>query len=1293
MSVAVSVQQFVVRFLGELNVERTDHAGSGQCVVASQLPALSRKGQALLAFLVAQPGVRWSRERLAEIFWPDLSSAAARNNLRQVLLHLQRTLGGKRPEKAGTSTSLFDAFPSALVADRQSIRFEPAAGLRVDLAEFLGLEVGCPARFDAVRATPDSRCCAACIDRMEGVAGLYRGEFLCGFSLDECPEFDDWLQRQREILAQRARALLERLAKCCENQGALARALVFVQRWLELDPWNEQAVRQAMTLSVLDGQRGCALSVYDALCRNLQAELGVLPEEATRQLAATIHSGNFAPPAVTPTESALLPNNLATERRQVTVLSCRFDLEGAAGRDQEETMERLRQPLDRASVLLQSQYGHVTRAHDGGLMAYFGYPQALEGAALHALRAALALHGENFVNVTLRIGIHTGLMLTGSDPRFPDLVGQTSNRTLRLSEIAGAGDVLLSSATHELVAEYINSERFGSDPGDDATSEVFRLLDAKVASHRLEGAGRLTPLCGRDSERSLLKDAWRRACGGERTALLLNGDPGIGKSRLVYELCRSTAGEARTLLHLRCSPELRQSPFHPVINLCARRFGFQPGDTPEIHFSRLARALEMRGAGAEAGISLLAALLGLPVAPPYKPPACTPQLRRERTINFLLDRCEYLAARQPLLLVVEDMHWIDPSTLELLTRLFQRRSVIPTLIVMTARPEFDVPWPAPTVTYHTLLPLAEKDVQAMIEVSGLRVPPDVLPDIVRRSDGIPLFAEELAKAAGGTMAGPVEGARGNAGSGGRDAAFIPAGLHDLLAARLDALGEAKAVAQLAATIGGVVSRAMFGAMCPAAPAAIDSALERLRNAGLMAGCRETGYEFRHALFKDAAYASQTLADRRAMHRRIAETLEADFPKVATTRPEIIAHNWAEGGEPAQAVRWWVRAARLAHLNDAHKESLSHACAGLEQLLSLDHGRPMAECELSLQVSRGMASYAIEGYASSQALAAYARAVELSESVGATPEAFAALWGLWASTSSHSDWTQALELARRLLRMAQRARDPIQKQQAHFAVGNIQFWRGEFAEARKHLCRAMALYRPEHNEALIAGYGESAYVTSGAYLSWTLCALGLSEQALEVGRQAVATAREVDHPFSLGYALTFHTVLHRMLRRPEATRVLAEETIELADLHGFPLWRTGAAINRGWARIVLGDAAGLDELRACTDSIRSLMNGIVVIALEILADGLRLTRRIDEALVVIEEAQYAAAGLDDHHVEAELLRLKGDCLLARSRKDTVAAARCFQQALSIAQGQGARLYEERAATALASLLATAAVNGE
>ena len=1232
----------VIKLLGEIEVER-----GNEPITAS----IARKARAVLGYLAMEPGLSQPRQRLAEIFWPELPEHAGRNNLRQVLMQLQRVLGDKQ------------AMHPRLVADRHAIRYDPAGSDWIDVVAFSQPIPDCVAGTGASD-------CAACLDRLTAMARLYRGELMSGYYLADCPEFEDWLQIGRETLLRRALLLLERLSDCWERRGDLGKALTFALRFAELEPWSEEGQRRIMRLAAQSGQKAVALSQYDAFCQTLKTDLGVAPEEATRALAGSIRAdeipviGHQAPPvAATPPPSAV-------ERRQVTVVYCQ--LLPLDSEDPEEALDLLRGPQARSIEIVESFSGHVVRTNDGGYLAYFGFPRAHERAALLAVRAALAVVAESGPGLDLRAGVHTGLILTGTDPMLPDTIGRTSALAIGLRTLAKGGEVVLSETTQRLVAGYFDLEALDRPALDGSRPlAAVRVRGPSGARYRLEAAENLSPLAGRKEEVGRLTELWQEACRGGRRLALLQGDPGIGKSRLIHYLRQGLDGAACTVLEVRCFPELSQSPLQPVIDLLAARLGFTVGDSGEECFGRLARYMERHyPERASYAVPLLATLLSLPLARPYEVPAAPPHQQREQVLELLLEQLHAQTAAKPVLLVVEDLHWIDPTTLELLSRVLQTEEPASLLMLFTARPEFESPWPESRVPRLTLAPLSDSEVQTMVEGLNLNLPVVMLADIVRRADGVPLFVEELAK----TAAVAAEG----------EPMTVPSSLRDLLAARLDGMGDAKAIAQLAATVGSAAPPGLLEAVSQFDHGDVTAAFQRLQEAGIAHSSTDSGFRFRHALFRDAAYESQTRSDRRAVHRRIAKALEADFPDMAHHRPELLAHHLQNGGLPERATEYWMRAGRLAHRQCAHKEAQSHFAAGLELLASLPDGERRHQLELELQVGFGSATQAAEGYGSPKASAAFSRAVELGEWVGASAESFQALWGLWASTSSQSDLGRSLDLARRLLSMAQRTGDPVQSQQAHFAVGNIQFWRGGFEDARHHLEQAMALYEPQHHESLVAGYGENAFATSGAYLSWTLCLLGQPQQALDAGRRAVAEARRVDHPFTLGYALTFFTVLHRMLRQPAETLALAEETIELAAEHNFPLWDVGATLKRGWARVMQGDAAGLHEMRRSVEAVQGLMSGITLIFLETLADALHQAGQYEEALSVIHEAQAVVERLDDHHVEAELFRLKGHCLLALSPGNKDEAEGYFHRALALAREQQARLLEVRAAAGLARM---------
>lgn len=1223
-----------IRLFGGMAAETPD---------GSKAPALPRKGWALLAYLAAAPGAAHPRDRLAEILWPGLPLDAARNNLRQVLLTVQRALNDKG-----------NGVP-CLEADRQTLRFNAGTSHRFDLLAFSGDLPEC-------RSEAGAPFCAACIARMEETAGLYAGEFLAGLDLPDCPEFEDWLQIQREALLRRQLILLERLSACHERQGEMAQALAFAQRFADLDPWNEEGQRRLMRLFARSGQRGAALGQYDNCRRFLRRELGVQPEAETRILAERIRGGDLAAcrPGREAETTGAPPPVLATERRQVTVLYCQIAAPEID--DPDEILDRLHAPQARCARIIRQFFGHVVRTNDGGLLAYFGYPEAREHAAHLAVRAGLALAEERFPELDLRVGIHTGLVITSGDPNLPDTIGRTSGRAVQLRALAAPGQAIVSDATQRLVAGY-----FDWQPMDNP--EAFRAVRGNGVIHRLDAAVSLTPFTGRNDEITAITHHWETARAGTRGMLLLTGDPGIGKSRLVAAAKQEAVAGNGLVRELTCLPEYSQTPFHPLVGMYEDLLGFGPQDPPEARFGKLAAYAEDRYPAKQAGeiVPLLADLLSLPVAAPYTRSEAPLRTQRERIMRFFAGQMATLAANRPALVVIEDLHWCDPTTLELLSRVISDPAPLPIFLLLTTRPEFQPPWPESEVPVLRLAPLADADIQEMIGALAPEMPAETARRIVVRADGVPLFAEELARTV--AAAGPDR----------RDA--VPATLQDLLAARLDSIAEAKGAAQLAATIGRDFPLALLRELSAADETALRDSLRRLRETGLVTPTSDDTFQFRHALFQEAAYRSQTKADRTAAHRRIAETLEARFRETVRTQPEILARHWAAAAEAETAIGYWLRAGRMANLRCAHKEAISHFTAALALTETLPGEQQRIQWEFELQVGLGAANFAAEGYGSAPGGTAYARAVDLGERHTGNPDLFPALWGYWACTSSRADYDESLTLTLRLLDMGMRSGDPIQLQQGHFAVGNIRFWRGEFEEARRHLEQAMALYRPEHHETLAANFGENAYATSGGYLCCVLAMMGLPEQALAVRDRTLAEARRIDHPFSLGYALIFAAIVECLLRRPREALPLAEETIALAERHGFPLWDVGGTAKKGWALARLGHAEGAELARYGAASVPNLMSGIRVIFLENLADTLCHLGRHDETLGVIAEARDVMERINDRHVEADLHRLEGECL--RGVADTQAEA-CFERALEISRKQGARLQELRAATGLAAL---------
>lgn len=1183
------------------------------------------------------------------MFWPDMARETALANLRQVLHDLRHAL-----KPAAGEVPL-------LAVGRDSIRLDPAAQLGLDTEEFSAPATACP-------ATPCAAYCTPCLAHMETLVGSYGGAFMAGFSLAGCPDFEEWLQVRRESLHLRVLLLLTRLADCHGQAGAYAKALPFAQRFLELEPWNEEGLRRTMRLFALNGQSALALASYEKCCLTLQRELGVLPSAETRHLADRIRDAELSP---TTRRKGDAPESLlaVAERRQVTVLYC--ELVPVEFEDPDTGLVRLREPLARASEIIGGRSGYLVQAYGGSLLAYFGYPKADENAARHAVQAALTLtHVElDEHKFGLRVGIHSGVVISSDEPPLPDAVGTTSRVAIRLQQLAQPGQVVISNATHHLVSGYFEVTSIGSSRLPDVGQPVaaFRVDGSSGARDRLEATTRLAPLIGRDGELAALLEQWQAACAGSQRIVLVRGEAGIGKSRLLLALKDALSHQRCTIRELRCYAEHSQSPFHPLIGLFEQILGFTPIDTPEARLKILSAFVEENYAGVDAEtVPLLAKLLSLPLRAPYREPASSPQLQREKTLTIILDRLYALAAQKPVLLLVEDLHWIDPSTLELLQRFSMQERPGTLLAVFTARPTFQPSWHQQPAQTLALAPLDDDDTATLIRAIAHGIESENVRSIVERADGIPLFAEELA---GALATG--------------DASAIPATLQDLLAARIDSMGSAKFLAQTAATIGREFSLDLLRKIARGDNASLMPALRRLLDSGLLHAEGTTHFYFKHSLLRDAAYRSQTRPEREAAHRRIAAALVASGTNI---RPELLARHWSEGGEPRKAIACWMEAGKLASRHSACQEALMHFRSGLSLIEALPEGAERERLEIESQIGLGAAACAVHGYASAEGSAAYARALELCGRHNGAPETFPAIWGLWASASSRVGYAGALELAQRLLGMALRSGDLTLEQQGHFAIGNTLFWQGNFHGAREHLERVRMTYQPDHHDRHVAQFGEDAGVTAGAYLSWVLWFLGFPDQARRISEQTLALARQLDHPFSLAYALTFASILNCRLRRPEEASALAQETLSLSDSHGFPLWQIGATLSRGWALAMQKRRQGVKSLSNCVDGTRAAMGGVTLVVLEPLLDSHVALGDFATALQVCDEAIAVGDALDDHHVEAELHRLRGEALLGLADTNAVEAAECFNRALDISRRQQAKSLELRATASMARLLA-------
>jgi class 3 adenylate cyclase/predicted ATPase len=1020
------------------------------------------------------------------------------------------------------------------------------------------------------------------------------------------------------------------------------------------------------------------------------------------------------PGAQTPQEASahVAPSVPEAERRQLTVLFC--DLVGSTA------LSRQLDPEDYRAVVRAYQAacasvigrfdGHIAQYLGDGLLVYFGYPQAHEDDAQRAVRAALGclealevlntrLERDQGIRLAVRLGMHTGLVVVGAmggAGRQEQLaLGEVPNIAARLQGLAEPDTVLISADTYRLIQGYFACQTLGNHAlrGVSQPIAVYQVLQESGAQSRLDIAGPsgLTPLAGRESEVLLLLERWAHSQGGGGQVVLLSGEAGIGKSRLVEVLCERVRSASATRIVFRCSPYYQNSALYPVIDHLQRFLQWQRDEAPEAKFNTLERVLRTSRLPLEDVLPLFAALLSVPVPERYPPHNLTPQRQRQKTHEALVAWLLEEAERQPVLAVWEDLHWADPSTLELLGLVLDQVPTARMLTLLTCRPEFHPPWATHShITQVTLTRLGRAPVEAMITslTGGKALPTAVVEQVVAKTDGVPLFVEELTKVILESgllreeedhyeLRGPLP------------PLAIPATLHDSLMARLDRLATVKEVAQLAATLGRTFSYDLLHAVTPLDEVTLQHALARLVEAELLyqRGLPpQATYIFKHALIQETAYQALLKSTRQQYHQRIAQVLTAHFPDIAETQPELLAHHYTEAGLNEQAIPYWQRAGQQALQRSANLEAGQHLTRGLDLLSILPETPQRAQQELDLQVALGPALMATRGWAVPEVEQTYARARALCQQVGETPQLFPTLRGLCWFYFTRGALPTARELGEQLYRLAQRQATPMPRLEAHDALGGTLFFQGEYAAARTHLEQGIALTDPTAQQALALRHHVASGVWCPAVAANALWCLGFPEQAVRRSQEAVALARTLAHPQSLVVAQFFAAYLH--LRRHEVPEVLeqTEAFLALATEQGLPLHMGYGAVWRGWVLVMQGQGdVGLAQMRRGMAAVLAtgmdLSRSLCLILLAEaaghvgqIADGLHL---LVEAVTVMEES-----GRGEMLTEA--YRLQGELHLRQTVPDAVQAEACFQQALTLARQQQAKSWELRAAMSLSRL---------
>jgi class 3 adenylate cyclase/predicted ATPase len=1000
------------------------------------------------------------------------------------------------------------------------------------------------------------------------------------------------------------------------------------------------------------------------------------------------------------------------ELRQLTVMFC--DLVGStalsARLDPEELRDLIRNYQTSCAGVIQRFEGSIVQYLGDGLLVYFGVPHAHEDdacragyAGLEIVRAIAAVSAQVAsqlgTEIGVRVGIHTGPVVIGemgAEGRVEHLaVGETPNIAARLQAAAWPNTVVASEATYRLLSRAFRCRALGpmTLTGVPRPIRAYELVETGALAEA--GAGASTDsrlLVGRRQELSTLIDVWRQACDGQPGVVLVSGEAGIGKSRLVEALRERISGEGALVLEGHCSPYFQNSAFYALTQLLARWLGFTRDDGPEARRQKLDAAIATIGLTGSAATSLLASLLSLPVDTDDPVRRLGAALQRQRTIEVLVEVPRALAAARPVLLILQDLHWADPSTLEFLARATDQCGPARLVIALTCRPEFQAAWQEKSgVRRVDLGSLTAPDAETLMTAvaDGKTLPPEVVRQVVARTDGVPLFIEET------TRAIIESGALNDAGDryelvGALPFGLVPMTLQDALMARLDRLGPAKVAVQLGATIGREFAYDLVQAVSESGEALLRDQLGRAVASGLLqrrgAG-HETTFVFKHSLVQETAYRSLLRKTRQQHHQRIATVMEQGFPDTTEQRPELVAHHHTEAGNPARAVPYWGKAGSQAVARAAFAEAISHLSRGLSLLEMLEAGESRDRQELALQSPLGLALQARKGYAAAEVDRAYSRARELCNNLGDFTELISVLRGQHMFYGVRADYFTAMQIGERMLELAEKGGNPGHRMEAHLALGLYTLYLGDFASSRRHLESGIALAgSTDSAPAAFQHLGHSTAMCH-SYLSRTLWFMGCVDEATAHSLESVKLARSLALPMTVAQATGMHTLLQQVRRRTDETLDWAQQTRAYAMEHGLVYWSALSSMVEAWGIAERGDLGqGIVQFRCGLDGYLSTgarlgYSSFLVVLGQLLArDG-----RCPEAFEAVSKAADHVQATGERYYEAEVHRLKGELLTARATTDAdLEAEACFQAALATSRRQVARAWELRAACSLARL---------
>jgi class 3 adenylate cyclase/predicted ATPase len=1046
----------------------------------------------------------------------------------------------------------------------------------------------------------------------------------------------------------------------------------------------------------------------------IKEQFGLTDEqlEALRAELLYAHSRSVAGDDRGLTWTAGRPAPIDAERRQLTVLFCDLVDSTPLSRqlDPEDLREVMRAYYEACGKVIQRFDGYIAQYLGDGLLVFFGYPRAHEDDAQRAVRAGLEMidavkaldceirvrHG---VELTVRVGCHTGLVVVGEvvgDARHELMaMGDTPNIAARLQGVAAPNTLVVGPVTYQLLGGYFDCRSLGAPPlkGVTAPLEVHEVLRESAARTRLDAAAAhagFTPLVGRRDELKVLRDRWGDALAGHGQAVLVNGEAGIGKSRLVHALTEQVAVRQAWLTACQGSPYHQDTAFYPFVDLFDRVvLRFARAESPDEKLQKLTEFFEQSGLPLDDALPGLCSLLSIPVGINPEFAELPADQQKRQSMEAVLEILRRRAEQQPVVLIIEDLHWVDPTTIDLLGLVVDRIGGSRILALFTCRPEFRSPWsgrPGVTELYLDRLP-PEEAVELIHRVAdGNALPNEIVADVVGKTDGVPLFIEELTKTLLETgllekqvgryeVAGPLP------------PLAIPNTLHDSLMARLDRLATTKSLAQLGAAIGREFSYTLLRAVSPWSDDLLADGLQQLVRAEFLyqqGALPRASYRFKHALIQDAAYQSLLKSTRQQHHQRIAGAMESEFPEIVETQPELLAQHYTEAGLTERAVPYWLAAAEWAMRRHASQEATNHASRGLDLLASLAETPARAGQELALALVLGAAKSFVTGPGSVDKI--YARARELARQVGDSAQLFPALAGMAYAQIVHGHMHEARTLAAEFLELAESVQDPLVYAVGHWVTAYAAWWQGDILDVRRHSRRCLHFYDPKQHRDGIATYNNNPGVVCGyldAMASWVL---GYPTQATHAMEQTVAHARQLEHPQSVSMCLLMAAQLSQLRREADAAKALAEESLAISIPHGLHAVSLWCLLPRGWALVQQGEvAAGIADFREAMERRRAFgMGAVWPWYLALSAEAYGADGHFEDGLRDLDEAMQWVRRNDERLYEAEVHRIRGELLLSLPTPDPAAAEGCIAQALAVARAQQAKSWELRAAMSLARL---------